>query len=41
VVVEAGRHKIEMRYRPKSVYWGAALTAAGLLGAVALAAVKW
>jgi len=41
VVVEAGRHKIEMRYRPKSVYWGAALTALGLLGAAALAAVKW
>jgi hypothetical protein len=41
VVVEAGPHRIEMRYRPKSVYWGAALTAAGLLGAAALAAVKW
>ena len=23
VVVEAGAHRIEMRYRPKSVYWGA------------------
>ena len=41
VVVEAGAHRIEMRYRPKSVYWGAALTALGLLGAGLLAAVKW
>jgi uncharacterized membrane protein YfhO len=41
VVVEAGPHRIEMRYRPKSVYWGAALTALGLLGAAALSAVKW
>lgn len=31
VVVDAGRHRIEMRYRPKSVYWGAALTAVGIL----------
>ena len=36
VVVEAGTHRIEMRYRPKSVYWGAALTALGLAGAVLL-----
>ena len=36
VVVEAGSHRIEMRYRPKSVYWGAAFTALGLLGAFAL-----
>jgi hypothetical protein len=36
VVVEAGSHRIEMRYRPKSVYWGAALTALGLIGAFAL-----
>src|SRR5262245_44253756 len=36
VVVDAGPHRIEMRYRPKSVYWGAVLTAFGLLGAVAL-----
>ena len=41
VVVEAGAHRIEMRYRPKSVYWGAALTALGLFGASLLAAVKW
>ena len=36
VVVEAGPHRIELRYRPKSVYWGAALTALGLVGAAAL-----
>jgi hypothetical protein len=36
VVVEGGRHRIEMHYRPKSVYWGAACTAAGLLGAILL-----
>jgi hypothetical protein len=40
VVVEAGSHRIEMRYRPKSVYWGAALTALGLLGACLLTIVK-
>ena len=31
VPVGAGRHQIEFRYRPASVYWGAALTALGLL----------
>ncbi|SPE34195.1 conserved membrane hypothetical protein [Candidatus Sulfopaludibacter sp. SbA6] len=31
VPVNAGRHRIEFRYRPGSVYWGAALTACGLL----------
>jgi len=36
VVVEPGRHRIELLYRPKSVYWGAGLTALGLLGAVVL-----
>lgn len=36
IVVEAGSHRIEMRYRPKSVYWGAALTALGILGACVL-----
>jgi hypothetical protein len=36
VVVEAGSHSVEMRYRPVSVYGGAALTAVGvLLAAVA------
>jgi hypothetical protein len=38
VVVETGRHRIEMVYRPASVYWGTALTALGLLGAAVLAA---
>jgi Bacterial membrane protein YfhO len=37
VVAPAGKHRIEMRYRPKSVYWGAALTGLGLLGACLLA----
>ena len=37
VVVPAGKHRLEMRYRPKSVYWGAALTGLGLLGACLLA----
>jgi Zn-dependent protease len=33
VVVDRGRHRVEMHYRPKSVYWGAALTGIGLLAA--------
>ena len=37
VVVEAGKHRIEMVYRPASVYLGAALTALGLAGAAVLA----
>jgi hypothetical protein len=37
VVVEAGRHRLEMRFRPASVYWGAALTGLGLAGASLLA----
>jgi hypothetical protein len=36
VVVEAGRHEVEMRYRPKSVYAGAWLTGLGWLGACVL-----
>ncbi|HTM47621.1 MAG TPA: hypothetical protein VL285_03015, partial [Bryobacteraceae bacterium] len=36
VVADAGPHRIELRYRPKSVYWGAALTLLGFLGATAL-----
>ena len=36
VVVEAGWHRIDMRYRPKSVYWGAVLTLLGLVGAIVL-----
>lgn len=38
VVTPAGRHVIEMHYRPMSVYAGAILTAAGIFGACALAA---
>jgi uncharacterized membrane protein YfhO len=41
IVAEAGQHRIELRYRPKSVYWAAGLTALGLLGAGLLAALKW
>ncbi len=40
VVVEGGRHRVEMRYRPRSVTWGAACTAVGLLGALLAAAVS-
>jgi hypothetical protein len=36
VVVPAGSHLITMRYRPKSVYFGAALTFLGMLGTFAL-----
>jgi len=35
VVVGSGHHEIDFRYRPRSVYFGAALTAAGLLSALA------
>jgi hypothetical protein len=34
VVVDRGTHRIEMRYRPTSVYLGAALTSVGLIGAL-------
>ena len=37
VVAPAGRHRIEMNYRPKSVYLGAILTGLGFLGACLLA----
>ena len=37
VVTPAGRHVIEMRYRPLSVYAGGIMTLAGILGACALA----
>jgi hypothetical protein len=37
VVAPSGRHRIEMSYRPKSVYAGAAMTVVGLLGACFLA----
>jgi hypothetical protein len=36
VVVDAGRHRIEMGYHPKSVLLGAFLTALGLCGALVL-----
>src|SRR5579864_699534 len=42
VVAGAGRHHIEMRYRPASVFWGGAMTAIGLAGACLLAVfAKW
>ena len=37
VVAPAGRHHIEIRYRPKSVYFGGTMTALGLLGACLMA----
>ena len=37
VVVDAGHHRIEMRYRPKSVYFGFAFTLTGVIAATALA----
>ena len=37
VVVGAGAHRIEFRYRPMPVYWGALLTAMGLAAALGLA----
>jgi len=38
VVVEKGAHRVEMKYRPATVYAGAMATLAGLLGAILLAA---
>ncbi len=34
VRLPAGSHRVEFRYRPGSVYWGAALTALGLAAAI-------
>jgi uncharacterized membrane protein YfhO len=34
VAAPGGRHRIEMRYRPPEVFWGAGLTAAGIAGAL-------
>jgi len=36
VATPAGEHAIELVYRPRSVYWGAALSMLGLLGCAAL-----
>jgi hypothetical protein len=36
VPVPQGAHVIRFRYRPRSVYWGAGLTLAGVLGAAAI-----
>lgn len=36
VVVDAGRHRVQIKYRPMSVYTGASLTAFGALAAIAL-----
>jgi Bacterial membrane protein YfhO len=36
VAVDAGRHRVEMRYRPRSVLLGAILTAIGIAGAAVL-----
>ena len=38
VEIPAGEHEVELRFRPVSVYLGAALSAAGLLGCARLAA---
>jgi hypothetical protein len=37
VIVEGGRHHVEMHYRPASLYWGAVLAALGFAGAFLLA----
>ncbi len=37
VVVERGRHRMEMKYRPRSVMWGAALTLAAAFAAIGAA----
>ena len=41
--VPAGKHRVEFRYRPGSVYWGAGLTAMGLAlaASVALKEAGW
>lgn len=40
VVVDAGRHRIEMRYRPASVIFGAVATILSFIGALVLCFVK-
>jgi hypothetical protein len=39
--VPAGEHSIEFVFRPRSVYWGGALTGFGLLGCLILALIGW
>lgn len=41
VVVDSGRHRVEMRFRPKSVYAGASMTLAGFLAAAFLLLRQW
>jgi hypothetical protein len=40
VIVPAGAHSLTMRYRPASVYEGAALSLIGILGAIVLSRSK-
>jgi hypothetical protein len=37
VVAKAGKHRIEMRYRPASVFWGAEMSGLGVLAACLMA----
>ena len=37
VVADSGFHRIEVRYRPLTVYWGGAFTSLGLVAALLLA----
>ncbi len=37
VVADAGKHRIEMRYRPASVFWGAGMSSLGVAAACLLA----
>jgi hypothetical protein len=39
VLVEAGTHRVDFRYRPLTVYWGGLLTTAGLGAALLLALI--
>jgi hypothetical protein len=41
VALEKGRHRVEMRYRPRSVYTGLALTLVGLALAAAAVVTSW
>jgi hypothetical protein len=37
VVAETGRHRIEVRYRPAAVFWGAGMSGLGVLAACLMA----